>query len=255
MASIDLRIDATDRVAWIVLNNPARANAISASMWTSLAETVTSLRDRGDVQTLCIVGDGAHFSSGAEISELHRVLFSGENLIPAATDALEAFPKPTIAIIRGNCIGGGWELASACDLRIAATSANIAITPARLGVVYPATGVRRLVEIVGRPRARQLLYTGRHLPAPEAAAYGLLSDVVDDDELDAVVARLLATLRSRSQLSIMAAKDLIASADDPRTAAERHATWNELSATSGEVAEGQQAFFEQRAPRFPWSPS
>ena len=193
--------------------------------------------------------------SGAEISELDRILYSGEDLIPAATDALETFPKPTVAVIRGNCIGGGWELASACDLRIAATSANIAITPARLGVVYPAGGIRRLVEIVGRPRARHLLYTARHLPAPEAATYGMLSEVVDDADLETVVARLLATLRSRSQLSIMAAKDLIAAADDPRAAAERHATWNDLSATSGEVAEGRRAFFEQRAPRFPWSPS
>ncbi|MDZ8275724.1 enoyl-CoA hydratase/isomerase family protein [Microbacterium aquimaris] len=255
MASIDLRIDATERVAWIVLNNPSRANAITASMWHTLAETVTSLRERSDVQALCVVGEGDHFSSGAEISELDRILFSGEELISAVTDALEAFPKPTVAVIRGNCIGGGWELASACDLRIAATSANIAITPARLGVVYPAGGIRRLVEIVGRPRARHLLYTARHLPAPEAATYGMLSEVVDDADLETVVARLLATLRSRSQLSIMAAKDLIAAADDPRAAAERHATWNDLSATSGEVAEGRRAFFEQRAPRFPWSPS
>lgn len=236
----------------LTVHNPAHRNAITAPMWRSIASTLRAWSSNDEVRIVTVTGSGAHFSSGADIVDLEEIVFGGEDLIPEAVDALEKFPRPTIAVIRGSCVGGGWDLASACDFRLATPDARLGVTPAVLGVVYPETSIRRLVSIVGRAWARSLLLTGEILTAERALSLGLVTEVVNIDMIDEAVDALIAELRRRSSLSIAATKHLLEVIDDPAAFQEAHAEWTRISRSSGETAEGRRAFLERRPPEFPW---
>lgn len=172
-----------------------------------------------------------------------------QELAVAAEDALAAFPKPTLAVVRGHCVGGGCQLAAACDLRFAAEGALFGVTPAKLGIVYPATSTRRLVRLVGPATAKYLLFSGELIGTGRALLCGLADEVHPDGDLDARVAAFTELLATRSQLTQAAAKEF---ADGPVDAA-RVAYWRRESAAGDELAEGVGAFLERRAPRFGWS--
>ncbi|MEU2057345.1 enoyl-CoA hydratase/isomerase family protein [Streptomyces bungoensis] len=237
----------TDSVATVVVRNPAKRNAMTAAMWRSLPPLLARLAADPAVRALVLTGEGATFCAGADIATLQGSTAEAQGLAVAAEEALAAFPKPTLAAVRGHCVGGGAQLAAACDLRLAEEGALFGVTPARLGIVYPASSTRRLVSLVGPATAKYLLFTAELIDAGRALRTGLVDEVLPEGELDKRVAELTRILVSRSQLTQAAAKEFA----DGRT--DRDAHWADQALGSGDTAEGVAAFLERRQPRFTWT--
>ncbi|HEX5740663.1 MAG TPA: enoyl-CoA hydratase/isomerase family protein, partial [Pilimelia sp.] len=163
-----------DGVATLTLDRPARRNALTTAMWGALPGVLGALAADPRVRALVVTGAGATFSAGADIGDLRRQYadpvtaeaFHAANV--AAEEALAGFPRPTVAAVAGACVGGGCQLAVACDVRFADRGAFFAVPPARLGVVYPASATVRLARLVGHARARYLLYSAATVDAARA---------------------------------------------------------------------------------------
>ncbi len=256
MTEIDLRFEPP--FARIVLTRPDRRNAMSKAMWQALPAIRASIESREDVLVTLVEGAGGHFSAGADISEfgeVYRDAAATRDYSDAVQDGLRALrdmDRPTIAVIRGNAVGGGLGLALACDLRFCAADAYLAATPAKLGLVYGYVETRRLVELIGPSHAKDLLFTGRRIETEEALAIGLIDRRVEAalEETALGYARGLASL---SQTSIRGAKravDAIAGGMAAETPAYRALT--EEAALGPDFAEGRAAFLEKRNPKFLW---
>ncbi|MEV8069898.1 enoyl-CoA hydratase/isomerase family protein [Streptomyces sp. NPDC004684] len=241
--------EVTDAVATVVVHHPAKRNAMTAGMWRSLPPLLDSLAADPRVRALVLTGAGGTFCAGADISTLRGSPDEAQRLAVRAEEALAAFPKPTLAAVRGHCVGGGAQLAAACDLRFAEAGALFGVTPAKLGIVYPASATRRLVSLVGPATAKYLLFSGELIDTERALRTGLVDEVLPEGELDKRVAEFTRTLAARSQLTQAAAKEFA----DGRTDRDGH--WTEQARGSGDTAEGVAAFLERRAPRFTWSVS
>jgi enoyl-CoA hydratase/carnithine racemase len=247
-----LLVSAEDGTATVTISHPARRNAMTLAMWRSLPGLLDSLAADPAVRVLVLTGAGETFCAGADIGD-----FTASGGSPAtqraavdAEEALAAFPKPTIAAVRGHCVGGGCQLAVACDLRFAARGATFGVTPARLGIVYPASSTRRLVELTGPSTAKYLLYSAELIDEERALRTGLVDEVLAPDRLGPRVREFADVLRTRSRLSQAAAKEFAAGP----AAADRTAYWAAQARTSGDTAEGAAAFLERREPRFTWTP-
>ncbi|GGW10151.1 enoyl-CoA hydratase [Streptomyces capoamus] len=239
----------TDSVATVVIRRPAKRNAMTTAMWRALPPLLDALARDREVRALVLTGAGGTFCAGADISTLQGSPEEAQALAVAAEEALAAFPKPTLAAVRGHCVGGGAQLAAACDLRLAEEGAVFGVTPAKLGVVYPASSTRRLVSLVGPATAKYLLFTGELIDTGRALATGLVDEVLPEGELDKRVADLTRVLASRSQLTQAAAKEFAGGRTD------RDAYWTEQARGSGDTAEGVAAFLGRRQPHFTWSVS
>jgi enoyl-CoA hydratase/carnithine racemase len=183
LASGKLRLDEpAPHVARLTIDNPAKRNALDHEILDTIAATVRDL----DARCLLITAVGPVFSAGYDIGGLPKDEFAHEaealvaHPFHDAIEALEAFPFPSVAALNGHAIGGGLELALSCDLRIASDDAKLGMPPARLGLVYSHTGLRRFVDAVGVPRTRELFLLGRHIDASTAERWGLVSEVVED---------------------------------------------------------------------------
>ncbi|MEU9984479.1 enoyl-CoA hydratase/isomerase family protein [Streptomyces sp. NPDC050856] len=233
-----------DGVATVVISNPAKRNAMTAAMWRAFPALLTALAaDRG-VRALVLTGAGDTFCAGADIATLREPGDEQQALAVRAEEALAAFPWPTLAAVRGYCVGGGGQLATACDLRFAEEGALFGITPAKLGIVYPASSTRRLVSLVGPSTAKYLLFSGELIDAGRALRTGLVDEVLAAGELARRVAEFTRILTARSRLTQAAAKEFASGRTD------RDAYWAERARDSGEAEEGVAAFLERRAPRF-----
>ena len=242
-------------VATLWLNRPSKRNAVTSTMWRGIAAACDDLRPRRDVRLLVVRGVGEHFCAGADIGERGTV---DADVYLAATRAAEGglheFPKPTIAFIRGSCVGGGAEIAIACDLRICDTTARFGITPARLGIVYPSFAIERAVRLLGPSSTKHLLYSAELVDAERALRIGLVDEVHEpgaaEERLEAFT-HLLAT--ERSALTQQASKQLVDAVVShgaiPHSLAQR---WAAEVAASSDQQEGAAAFAERRAPRFTW---
>jgi enoyl-CoA hydratase/carnithine racemase len=248
-----LRVSTRDGTATVTISNPARRNAMTLAMWRSLPVLLDALAADPAVRVLVLTGDGGTFCAGADIGDLAGPdgPRRAQEAAVAAEEALAAFPKPTLAAIRGYCVGGGCQLAAACDLRFAAEGARFGVTPARLGIVYPASSTRRLAALTGPSTAKYLLFSAELIDHERALRTGLVDEVLPAGGLETRVREFTAVLRSRSQLTQAAAKEF--TAGEP--AAERLAHWAAQAAASGDAAEGAAAFLERRDPRFTWSPA
>ncbi|AYG79308.1 Enoyl-CoA-hydratase [Streptomyces hundungensis] len=235
-------------VATVVINHPAKRNAMTSAMWRALPPLLEALAADPDVRALVLTGAGETFCAGADISTLREPGEDPRALAVAAEEALAAFPKPTLAAVRGHCVGGGSQLAVACDLRFAQEGALFGVTPAKLGIVYPASSTRRLAALVGPATAKYLLFSGELIDSARALRTGLVDEVLPEGELDERVAAFTRVLVSRSRLTQAAAKEFA----DGRT--DRDAHWAEQERGAGDTAEGIAAFLERRTPRFIWSP-
>ncbi|MFF2010630.1 enoyl-CoA hydratase/isomerase family protein [Streptomyces sp. NPDC058195] len=240
-----------DGVATVVIRNPAKRNAMTTAMWRALPGLLERLAKEEAVRVLVLTGAGDTFCAGADISSL-RAPERGpgsdpQTLAMAAEEALAAFPRPTLAAIRGYCVGGGSQLAAACDLRFAEEGASFGVTPARLGIVYAASSTRRLVALTGPATAKHLLFSGELIDTARALRTGLVDEVLPPGALDGRVAAYVKTLVARSRLTQSAAKEFA----DGREG--REAYWAEQARLSGDTAEGAAAFLERRAPRFTWT--
>jgi enoyl-CoA hydratase/carnithine racemase len=239
----------TDSVATVVISHPAKRNAMTAAMWRALPPLLDALAGDPAVRALVLTGEGGTFCAGADISTLRGSPEEAQALAIRAEEALAAFPKPTLAAVRGHCVGGGAQLAAACDLRFAEEGALFGVTPAKLGIVYPASSTRRLVSLVGPATAKYLLFSGELIDTERALRTGLADEVLPGGELGKRVTEFTRILVSRSQLTQAAAKEFA----DGRT--DRDAHWAGQAHGSGDTAEGVAAFLERRQPRFTWSVS
>ncbi len=236
-----------DSVATVVVHHPAKRNAMTAAMWRALPRLLDDLAADDRVRALVLTGEGATFCAGADITTLRESAEEAQELAVRAEEALAAFPKPTLAAVRGHCVGGGTQLAAACDLRFAEETALFGVTPAKLGVVYPASATRRLATLTGPATTKYLLFSGELIDAARALRTGLVDEVLPQGELGKRVAEFTRVLASRSLLTQAAAKEFA----DGRT--DRDAHWAAQARGSGDTAEGVAAFLERRQPRFGWS--
>ncbi|MFF1767011.1 enoyl-CoA hydratase/isomerase family protein [Streptomyces sp. NPDC058249] len=241
------RVD--DGVATVVIRYPAKRNAMTADMWRALPPLLDEFTVDADVHALVLTGAGETFCAGADISTLRGSPAEAQGLAVLAEEALAAFPKPTLAAIRGYCVGGGCQLAAACDLRFAQEGALFGVTPAKLGIVYPSASTRRLVSLVGPAAAKYLLFSGELIDSQRALRTGLVDEVLPEGELGKRVAEFTRVLAARSLLTQASAKEFA------NGRADRDAYWAERARNSGDTAEGVAAFLERRPPRFTWTPS
>lgn len=237
----------TDAVATVVIRHPAKRNAMTAAMWRALPPLLETLAADPGVRVLVLTGEGGTFCAGADISTLQGSPDQAQRLAVLAEEALAAFPKPTLAAVRGHCVGGGAQLAAACDLRFAEAGALFGVTPAKLGIVYPASATRRLAALVGPATTKYLLFSGELIDAERALRTGLVDELLPEGELDKRVAEFTRILAARSQLTQAAAKEFANGRTD------REAHWAEQARGSGDTAEGVAAFLERRPPRFTWT--
>lgn len=243
-------------VGTITLARADKRNAVTYEMWVALEAACRELAHHPQVRVVVLRGAGDHFCAGADITELlaerPATVPSFMDVNMAAEHALASLGKPTLAVVQGDCIGGGAALAIDCDLRIAVAGARFGITPAKLGVVYPPASLERVVRLLG-PSAKRLLFTGDLIDTTEAHRIGLVDEVCEAHAVEARVAELCATLASRSLLTQAATKEMVAAVLEHGSVPSALAdAWQHEVAVSGELAEGVAAFGERRAPQFPW---
>jgi enoyl-CoA hydratase/carnithine racemase len=217
-------------VARVTMNRPERRNSLSDAMLTALAEAFTTLRDDGEIRVVVVTGAAPVFSAGADAplrasmspEERRRVFGSRRSqfrrLFERATSVLEALEQPTIAMINGHAVGGGWGLALACDFRFAAADAQLWIPEVELGVPLGVASTTRFVRLVGPARAKEIIMEGRRYAAAEALALGLVHRVFPADGLEAGVrdyAARLAAKPFRALAEVKARIDAIARAGTP----------------------------------------
>src|SRR5207249_3896394 len=228
-------------------------------MWEGIALLLRELADDPSVRVLVVRGAGDHFCAGADIAEL-GVLgepasgTSYRTANRAAEDALARFPKPSIALVEGYCIGGGCEIAVACDLRLVERGARFGITPARLGIVYPGFAVERVVKLIGAAATKYLLYSAELVDAERALRIGLVDEVHDPGRLEERAGAFSTTLAGLSLLTQRAAKEMVAAVvDHGAIDAELARTWEREGQAGPDLAEGLRAFAQRTRPRFTWT--
>jgi enoyl-CoA hydratase/carnithine racemase len=258
-ADVPLVVSRDGHVAVLTIDRPEKRNAMTAGMWAALPGVLTSLAGDPAVRALVVTGAGPSFCAGADISDL----LSGadpddpmadvrrDNL--AAQAALREFPKPTVAMIRGHCIGGGVEIAASCDLRFADPTAVFGVTPAKVGIVYTPSSTKALIDLIGPSMTKYLLFSGELIDTPTALRAGLVDRVVEGEVLETEVRRFADVLASRSALSQRATKQVVADLTAGGDGEGVVARWYRETITAGELAEGVAAFAERRPPRFDWA--
>jgi enoyl-CoA hydratase len=246
-------------IGWIVLNNPARHNAISLEMSRALLRLGPIISADTEIRVVIVAGAGERaFSAGADISEFEELRATPEavteydGIAEQACQALEQLPRPTIAMIHGYCIGGGLDLALRCDLRVAGADARFGIPAARLGLGYAFSDVKRLVQFVGPASAKELFYSGRQFSAAEALQMRLVNRVSDPIGLERDVRELAESIAANAPLTIDAAKRCVAEALKDTSAAEVQACQAMVDRcfASADYMEGRGAFMEKRRPVF-----
>ncbi|HEV2358463.1 MAG TPA: enoyl-CoA hydratase [bacterium] len=245
-------------VATVTLNRPEKHNAVTVAMWEALPGVLAPLAADPGVRAVVVRGAGDEaFASGADISEFEHVRSGAASaraysaLVATAERALADLPKPTIAMIHGFCVGGGLEIALACDLRWAGQTGRFGITAARLGIVYGLGATRRLAAAVGPSRARDLLFSGRLLEADEALAMGLVNRVYAPEELDRETYAYARGLAQQAPLSQQGAKAMLQHLAGEGTMTDRDiAAFVEAAYESIDYREGVRAFLARRPARF-----
>jgi enoyl-CoA hydratase/carnithine racemase len=246
-------------VGVVTFNQPSKHNAISVEMWAGLGQILDEFAADDSVRVVVLTGAGTRaFVSGADISqfEQQRSNADAQRAYDQQTSIgrrkLTAFPKPTIARVRGYCLGGGLAIAMQTDLRIASSDSQFGIPAARLGIAYGLEGLQNLVSLVGPANARMIMYTGERFGADEALRIGLINRVVAPEDLETHVFELAQTIASNAPLSIAASRLTIgqllldAQARDSAAIAQASAA----AFDSEDYREGRAAFLEKRKPQF-----
>src|SRR3954467_7076158 len=246
-------------VGRIIFNNPARHNAVSLDMWQAVSRIMDDFNADDRVRVIVLTGAGGKaFVSGADISEFKEKRASEEaaaeyaKISETARVKLQDTLKPTIAMIRGYCIGGGLATAISCDIRIAAEGSRFGVPAAKLGLGYAYDGIRKLIDIVGPAYAREIFYTARQFTSDEALAMGLVNRVVPADELESYVQNYCNMIAGNAPLTIRAAKQITREAlkDESKRDMELCRRVVAECFASEDYTEGRTAFMEKRRPVF-----
>jgi enoyl-CoA hydratase/carnithine racemase len=249
-----------EAVARLTIDSPERRNALDHEILDAIAEALPRL-DRG-IETRCVLITGAPptFSAGYDIAAIPEETFErdAEALVAHpfhdAIEAIAKHPWPTVAAINGHCLGGGLELAITCDMRIASTGAKLGMPPAKLGLIYGHTGLRRFIDTVGLARTKELFMTGRSYEATRAEHLGLVNEVVSNDSLEAESVQLAAMIAANAPLSVRGNKQAIGLLNAcPVLTDQQEAgliALRESSFSSRDLREGIRAFGEKRPPEW-----
>ncbi len=252
----------TESVVRLTISNPAKRNALDHPILDAITDTLAELA-APDSSARCVIVTGANgmFSAGYDIGEIPDEDFEeqAEGLIAhpftKAIDELEAFPYPTLAVLPGHTIGGGLELALSCDLRVALGSIRLGMPPAKLGLVYSHTGLRRFIDAIGAARTRELFLLGRYIDASTALSWGLVNRVEPAEELERVGLEIAAELAGNAPLAQTGNKRVIAEllraeSELPEHVEEELIELRRASFASRDMREGMRAFAEKRPARW-----
>jgi len=245
-------------VGWLVFDNPERRNAVSLEMWQAIPRVLDDFGADPGVRVVVLAGAGDKaFVSGADISQFEKERANAEavkryeEIGERAQASLAGFDKPVIAMIRGYCLGGGLNIANLCDLRIAAEDARFGIPAARMGLGYRASSMKKLLDIVGKAAALEIMISARQFSAAEALAMGLVHQVVPVRELETATRAYCDMIAANAPLTMRAAKriirELTRGAGYDAAACE---AWVKECFASQDYIEGRQAFMEKRKPVF-----
>ena len=245
-------------VGWMVFNNPARRNAVSLDMWAAIPLILADFEADPAIRVIALTGAGDRaFVSGADISQFEQQRSSAEavaeydRVADHASAALKTVGKPTIAVIRGWCIGGGVGIAVSCDMRFATEASKFGVPAGRLGLGYSMPGVKTLVDLVGPSYAKEIFYTARHFTAAEAMGMGLVNRVLPDADFDAFVQAQCAMIAENAPLTLSTLKRTVAElARGHKADAEAIDRLVKACFASADYAEGRRAFMEKRKPVF-----
>ena len=246
-------------VGYVIYNNVAKHNAVSLDMWEAATGILDDFRQDKSISVVVVTGAGGKaFVSGADISRFEKersdeaAVKHYSSIVERSYAAFHEFPKPTIAMIRGYCIGGGMGLATCCDLRICTEGSKFGVPAAKLGLGYAYPGLKRLVDIVGPSFAMEIFYTARQFTAEEARIMGLVNRVLPDAELESYVKNYADVIAGNAPLTIRAAKATVQEVvrEDSHRNIARSQALVEACFNSNDYHEGRKAFMEKRKPVF-----
>jgi enoyl-CoA hydratase len=247
------------RVGYMIFNNPERHNAVSLDMWEAATRIMDDFAKDDDIRAVVVTGAGGKaFVSGADISKFENERSNEEAIakynviVDRANAALYDFPKPTIAMIRGYCIGGGLGLAICCDLRICTDNSKFAVPAAKLGLGYGYPGIKRLSDLVGPSFAKEIFFTARQFDATEAREMGLVNRVLPNDQLEDFVKSYADMIGGNAPLTVNAVKFIANQTvrDESKRDLAKCAAMVKGCFDSKDYIEGRRAFMEKRKPAF-----
>ena len=257
----DIYLSKKGEIATIYINRPLKRNALKLEMWEKIPELIDECEQESTIKVIVFSGvNESAFSAGADISEFKTLRYTAEgaekynNATMVAEKAIAEVSKPTIAMIQGYCVGGGCEIAVACDFRFSDENGKFGITPAKLGLVYNTPGTKNIVDLVGPAKTKDILYTGRLIEAEEALRIGLIDRIFPAEKIHQETEEYARLICSNAQLAVRGSKRVVnevlhgASVDSPETA--------QLvidSFVSDDYKEGVTAFLEKRKPEFKYS--
>jgi enoyl-CoA hydratase/carnithine racemase len=249
-----------EAVARLTIDNPERRNALDQEILDGLAEVLPRLNHGIEIRCVLITGAPPLFSAGYDIATIPEETFErdAEALVAhpfhAAMEAIAKHPWPTVAAINGHCLGGGLELAITCDLRICATGAKLGMPPAKLGLIYGHTGLRKFLDTIGLARTKELFLTGRNYEAMRAERLGLVNEVVSGDRIEPESVALAAEIAANAPLSMHGNKQAIELLNACPVLTEQQeaglVALRESCFSSEDFREGIRAFAEKRRPEW-----
>jgi enoyl-CoA hydratase/carnithine racemase len=255
-----LLIDKKDMVCTLTLNRPAKRNSLSPTLLFRLADVLNELNEDDDIRCVVIKGAGDKaFSAGYDIREIpntpeDRERLQQTNPLPTGLRAVTDYKYPVIAMINGYAVGAGCELSVTCDLRLASEKSILGMPPAKLGVLYSASGMQRFINLIGLGNTKEIFYTGRLVDAQRALQMGLINQLLPESELEAVTYDMAAEIAGNAPLSVSNTKkglELVLNYQSMNSERqELYSTMVEQCFSSDDMKEGQKAFLEKRKPKF-----
>jgi enoyl-CoA hydratase/carnithine racemase len=245
-----------NNIGWLTFNNPERRNSVSLDMALRVSEVMEEFGANPEVRAVVLKGDAKAWVSGADISEFENKRSNAEQAHGYQRNSLSMYeavhdcPKPVIAMVQGYCLGGGMALACACDIRIASKSAQFGIPAGRLGIGYRPNFTRWVVDTVGAPTAKEILYTARRYSGEEALQIRLINRLTENDELESFTRDYVKTIAENAPLSLAATKGIVN--EVLKTPADwdmdKCSTLVDACSNSDDFKEGRRAFMEKRTP-------
>lgn len=253
-----IRLEMSAPIAEMILNKPEKRNALSRDMWAAIPGIVEAFEENDDAKVMIIHGGSAGaFAAGADISEFETIYATRDTTMisregtETALSALEHCKKPIFAAIDGACVGGGVSLAMCADIRFASARSKFGVTPAKLGIIYPASHTRRLLNCLGESRTKDLLFSGRIFPAQEAERMGLIDFLIQEGDALNAAREYALNICKNSQWSARATKKMIKGLQKGWSeTGEEVAELTAEAFSNDDFAEGYKAFLEKRSAKF-----